>query len=123
MGFGEWLDVTLDNMGIQGKELAEGTGVDDSTVSRWRAGASTPNMKAIADMAKVLGLNWQRLAVTARVLPPEATPGVEPYPMPRPTAKRQSVKRQISRIKGLSPAGRDRLLEAYDEITEGSDDD
>lgn len=124
MSFGEWLDTTLDNEGIASRVIAEWAEVDDSTVSRWRAGASLPSMQAIASIARLLNLDWQRLAVTASVLPSEvAGPNIEPYPMPKPTAKRQSVKRQIARIKGLSPEGRDRLLETYDELMEGDSSD
>lgn len=117
--FGEWLDITLDNRGIQGRTLAEQTGVDDSTVSRWRAGASLPSMDIIVRMAAFLGLNWQRLALTATLIPQDTVPDLEPYPMPQPTARRESVKRQIARIRGLSDVGRDRLLATYDEVTRG----
>lgn len=118
--FGEWLDITLDNRGIAGKTLAEQIGVNDSTISRIRGGASLPSMPVVSEIARVLDLDPIRLAVTASLIPADSMPGVEPYEMPKPTAQRESVRRQIAHIRGLSDTGRDRLLEAYNEIAEGN---
>lgn len=118
--FGEWLDLTLENRGMPGKTLAERIGVNDSTVSRIRSGGSGTTMEVITAIADVLELDAIRLAVTAGLT---ALPGVEPYEMPQPTAQRESVKRQIGRIRGLSDQGRAKLLETYDEIAKGGSSD
>lgn len=117
--FGEWLDITLSNRGIQGRGLAERLGVNDATVSRWRSGKSVPSLEIVRAIAEVLELDAPRLALTAGVVPLELVgPGIEPYPMPEPTARRESVRRQIARIHGLSDEGRNKLLQTYDEITD-----
>lgn len=114
--FAEWLDITLENRGVSGRTLADQIGVHENAVSRWRSGTSTPTSDNVAKMARVLDLDARRLALTAGVLAPEFAPDVEPYPMPEPTAQRESVRRQIARIKGLSEDGHKALLEAYDKM-------
>src|SRR4051812_11694260 len=92
--FGEWLDITLSNQGVQGRTLAEAIGVHDSAVSRWRSGTGAPSAESIEPMAELLGVDALRLSVTAGLVS-EKVAGVEPLPMPEPTAQRQSVKRQL----------------------------
>lgn len=114
--FAEFLDITLNNRSISGRTLAEQLGVSDAAVSRWRTGASTPSAETVARIATALDLDPRRLAVTAGVLRPEFAPGVEPYPVPEPTAQRDSVRRQIARIKGLSEDGKEAMLRLYDQM-------
>lgn len=114
--FAEWLDITLDNREMSGRSLAEAMGVADAAISRWRTGASSPSRDNILKMAEVLDLDAARLAVTAGVIPPEFAPGVAPYDVPEPTAQRESVRRQIARIKGLSDDGKKALLSTYDRL-------
>lgn len=114
--FAEWLDITLDNRGISGRNLAELIGVAENAVSRWRTGGSQPSAGNVARMADALDLDRQRLAVTAGVGTDFIPADVKPYPMPEPTAQRDSVRRQIARIKGLTEDGREALLKAYDEM-------
>lgn len=117
--FAEWLDITLDNQGVgAGTALAEQMGVTDAAISRWRTGASNPTSDNVAKMAKAMGLDPVRLAITAKVLPPEFAPGVEPYEIPEPTAQRDSVRRQLARIKGLSEDQKEALLSTYDRLIE-----
>lgn len=117
--FAEWLDVTLDNLGHgSGRSLAERMGVADEAISRWRTGGSSPSRENVVKMAEALDLDAVRLGLTAAVLPPEFAPGVKPYPIPEPTAQRDSVRRQIARIKGLSDDGREALLRTYDRLIE-----
>lgn len=42
--------------------------------------------------------------------------GVEPLPLPEPTAYRKAVKSQILAIKGLTKRERQKLLDTYDEL-------
>lgn len=114
--FGEWLDITLSNKGVQGRRVADAVGVSDATVSRWRSGLSLPDQGQLVLIAELLELDPRRLAVTAGVLPPAMAPGVEPYPMPEPTAQRDAVRRQIAKIKGLTEDGREKLLATYDQM-------
>lgn len=113
--FGEWLDLTLSNKRIMGRTLAEAVGVHDSAVSRWRAGAGVPSMETLALIAEFLDVDPLRLAVTAGQVP-QRVAGVDPLPLPEPTAQRESVKRQIARIKGVTDASRRKLLATYEEI-------
>jgi transcriptional regulator with XRE-family HTH domain len=112
--FGEWLDVTMSNQGISGRTLAEVTGVHDSAVSRWRSGTAVPSMDSIERMASTLGVEALRLAVTAGVVSPKVA-GLEPLPMPVPTARRESVKRQLANLRGVTDEERRLLLQAYED--------
>lgn len=119
--FSEWLDVTMSNKGVLGRTLAEATGVHDSAVSRWRSGTATPSMDSIERMAILLDVDPLRLAVTAGLLSAKVA-GVEPLPMPEATARRESVRRQLSNIRGVTEHERHLLLQAYENHTgTGSD--
>lgn len=113
--FGEWLDLTLSNRGITGRVIAEQLGVDETAVSRWRNSVSVPSSEKVELLADALELDRMRLLVTAGRISP-STANVEPYPMPEAIALRESVKRQISRIKGLSEDNRAALISTYDEL-------
>lgn len=112
--FGEWLDITLSNLGIMGRTLAEAAGVHDSAVSRWRSGVGGPTAESIEPMAELLGVDALRLSVTAGLVPANVA-GVEPLPMPEPTAQRESVKRQLARIRGVTDQERRLLLQTYED--------
>lgn len=114
--FGVWLDVMLSNRGITGRTLAEKAGVHDSAVSRWRSGSGKPSVEALAAIAEVLGVDPLRLAVTAGRVP-EKVAGVPPLPAPEPTARRESVRDQLARIKGLTANDKQTLMETYEELT------
>lgn len=105
------------NEKISGRELAQQVGVNDSVVSRWRSGQGSPGMESCAALARALGVDPLRLAVTAGVMSADMA-GVEPLPMPPATALRERVREQIEQIKGLTQASRDALLVAFDESME-----
>lgn len=111
--FGRWLDTTMANEGVSGRELAIRTGVNESVVSRWRSGQSTPGVDSCAKLAEALKVDSLRLAVTAGIVD-ERMANVPPLPMPPATALRERVRAQIADIKGLTEASRSALLEAYD---------
>lgn len=113
--FGYWLDVTMANMGMSGRDLAVRVDVHDSAVSRWRAGKGTPTMEAIAQIAEVFEVEPLRLAVTAGLVTQEVA-GVPPVPMPEPTAQRKEVRDRLAALPGLSRAEAQALLERYDEM-------
>lgn len=113
--FGRWLDLTMANRGIMGRTLARKVGVGDPTVSRWRKGAGVPGLATLQKIATVLGVDPIRLAVTAGLFSGEQL-GIKPLPLPEPTAQRNAVKEQLSRIRGLTNAERQRLLQVYDEM-------
>lgn len=115
--FGAWLDVTLSNSGMRGRELAEKIGVHESAVSRWRGGVGIPSVEILTKIAEELNLEALRLVVTASLIPAEVA-GVQPYPMPEPTAQRESIRRQIGRITGVDDEIRQRLLDVYEEANE-----
>lgn len=112
--FGEWLDVTMSNKRIMGRALAEAAGVHESAVSRWRSGTATPPMEAIEKMADILEVEALRLAVTAGILSPKVA-GVEPLPMPEATARRESVRRQLANLRGVTEEERRLLMQAYED--------
>lgn len=72
-------------------------------------------MEVLAKMAEVFRVDPLRLAVTAGQIPGNVA-GVDPLPMPTPTAQRESARLQIARIKGVTQATRRKLLAAYEEI-------
>lgn len=113
--FGRWLDLTMANREIKGRTLAKACKVHESAVSRWRAGNGVPSMDSCLRLAKYLDTEPLRLAVTAGLMDAELS-GVEPLPMPEPTAYRRAVKQQIMSIKGLTQRERQRLLDTYDEM-------
>lgn len=113
--FGRWLDLTMGNRGIKGKDLAKHLKVHDSAVSRWRSGAGAPEMDTCLRLAKVLNVDPIRLAVTAGLMDGELV-GLTPLPMPEPTARRQAVKRQIIQIRGLTAREQQKLLDTYDDL-------
>lgn len=113
--FGHWLDLTMSNRGIKGRALARALKVNESAVSRWRAGKGVPSMDSCLRLGKYLDTEPIRLAVTAGLIDGELA-GVEPLPLPEPTAYRKAVKEQILAIKGLTQRERQKLLDTYDEL-------
>lgn len=113
--FGRWLDLTMANRNIKGRAVAKACKVHESAVSRWRKGNGVPSMDSCLRLAKFLDTEPLRLAVTAGLMDAELA-GVEPLPLPEPTAYRKAVKEQILAIKGLTQRERQRLLDTYDEM-------
>jgi transcriptional regulator with XRE-family HTH domain len=113
--FGQWLDLTMSNRGIKGRALAKTLKVHESAVSRWRAGNGVPSMDSCLRLGKYLDVEPIRLAATAGLIDGELA-GVDPLPLPEPTAYRKAVKEQILAIKGLTQRERQKLLDTYDEF-------
>jgi hypothetical protein len=74
-------------------------------------------MDAAMRLAKILGADPIRLAVTAGLMDAELA-NAQPLPMPEPTARRKRVKADLWKIKGLTDKERQHLLDAYDERVE-----
>jgi transcriptional regulator with XRE-family HTH domain len=117
--FGRWLDLTMANRDIKGRELSRKLKVHESAVSRWRAGNGVPSMDSCLRLAKFLNVEPIRLAVTAGLMDGDLI-GVEPLPMPEATAQRSAVRSQLDKIRGLTKGERDALLSAYDEMKAGA---
>lgn len=113
--FGRWLDLTMANREIKGRTLARKLNVHDSAVSRWRSGQGVPTLDTTLKLAKVLGVEPLRLAVTAGLMDGKLV-AAQPLPLPEPTAQRQSVKAQLGRIRGITAQERQRLIQAYDNM-------
>lgn len=113
--FAQWLDVTMSNEKISGKELADHAGVHESAISKYRTGNATPGMRVLTKIAECLEVDPLRLAATAGLIDPQQF-NVEPLPLPKPIIRRQHVRKRISAIPGLTGALKDELLQAYDEI-------
>lgn len=112
--FSRWLDLTMENRGISGITLAKKLDVTDAAVSRWRNGAGRPALDTTIRLAKILGVEPLRLAVTAGHMETDAV-GVEALPLPEPTERRARVKRALGKIPGLTEHELERLIEVYDE--------
>lgn len=112
--FGRWLDLTMTNRNITGRSLARKLKVDDASVSRWRRSLATPGMDTVVRMAKILNVDPLRLAVTAGLMDGPAV-GIEPLPMPEPTAQRNLVKERIMKIPFASHEELQYMLNQYDQ--------
>lgn len=115
--FGRWLDVTMDNNKVSGRDLARLVGVTDGAVSRWRNGAVTPSVPFVQEIARALGADPLRLLVTAHHIDGELVKA-RPYRTPEPVQRRAQAIKAFGSIKGLTDKGRLRLLELYDQIIE-----
>jgi transcriptional regulator with XRE-family HTH domain len=104
------------NADISGRELAHRVGVNDSVVSRWRSGQSTPGLDTCVKLGEALNVDPMRLAVTAGAIDKRMA-RVEPLEMPPATALRERVRDQLGQIRGLTDATRQALLETFDEET------
>lgn len=116
--FGYWLDVSMANAKLSGRELAARLGVHDSAVSRWRAGKGVPTMEAIGKLAEVFNVEPLRLAVRAGLVSQQVA-GVPPVDIPEPTALREEVRERLRNLPGLTELEAQALLERYDQIQEG----
>lgn len=116
--FGQWLDLTLMNRGLSGREVARALKVTDGAVSKWRQGVSVPHMDTIVRLARYLDITPPlRLAVTAGLID-GALVELEPLPSPEPTRHRQATRERIERIPFLSEAERQHMLDSYDNFWE-----
>lgn len=113
--FGRWLDLTMANRDIKGRQLARALKVHESAVSRWRAGNGVPSMDSCLRLGKFLRVEPIRLAVTAGLMDGTLV-GVTPLPMPEPTAHRKAIKDQLAKIRGLTANERQKLIDVYDEL-------
>lgn len=115
--FGRWLDLTMANRDIKGRTLARKLHVHDSAVSRWKSGAGVPTLDTTMKLARVMGVDPIRLAITAGHMDGNIV-GMDPLPMPEPTAQRALVKDRLSRIPGLTAEEKQHLIQAYDDMDE-----
>lgn len=121
--FGIWLDLTMENKGINGTDLAKYLNVHPSAVSKWRQHKGVPGINTCLRLAKVLKVDPIQLAVTAGLMDGRLIE-IAPLMPPKPTAKRAAAKREISKIKYLTEQERRILLDTYDKIgEEGARDD
>lgn len=115
--FGHWLNLTMENRSIRGRDLARKIKVTESAVSAWRSGRSTPNMDACIRLGKALDLDPLRVAVTAGRIDGSAV-GVKALPMPEPTVRRVRIKAELAKIRGLTNRERQHLIDTYDNYLE-----
>ena len=67
--FDQTVTVRREEAGLSQAELAESIGVSQQTVSRWESGAAIPQPDRIVAVAKLLGLEEERLLGYAGYLP------------------------------------------------------
>jgi transcriptional regulator with XRE-family HTH domain len=110
-----WLDVSMSNAGMTGRDVAQYLNVHDSAVSRWRSGRGKPNMNQVAKLAELFKVEPLRLAVLAGLID-EKIAGVPPVEIPAPVRARQEVRDKIKSLPGLTKAEVEALIERYDEL-------
>lgn len=113
--FGRWLDTTLENHEVQGKDLAALLDVTPGAVSRWRNGQSVPNASTLSDIGDLLGVDKLRLLATADVKGVRES-GIQPLDEPVSSGRRDRTRKEIAKIKSLDRFERQALIEAYDRI-------
>jgi transcriptional regulator with XRE-family HTH domain len=110
--FAKWLDLTLANAGMTGKELARVARLDEAQVSRWRRGKGKPSLESCERLANAFGVDPMRLAVTAGALPARMA-GAEPLPMPPNTAVIEQVRGKLRDLPGATEKSVEEMLEAF----------
>jgi transcriptional regulator with XRE-family HTH domain len=113
--FGEWLDTTLENQDISGKDFAVLLSVTPGAVSRWRNGQAVPSTSTLSDIGDLLGVDKLRLLATAGVKGVKDS-GIEPLDLPPRAVRRDRARAEIKKIKSLDRMERQKLIEAYDRI-------
>jgi transcriptional regulator with XRE-family HTH domain len=103
--FGRWLNAMMRARQLTGSDLARAVGVNPSTVSRWRRGA-TPDPSVLPSLAKALDVDPLRLMVTTGFVSPENA-RVEPLPMPPAP---DPLAEDIYAIRNLSRESKEGLL-------------
>lgn len=111
--FAAWLELTMDNKGLNNKALADLVGVAESVTSRWRSGRSLPSNENCERLAIALDVDPLRLMVTAGILDGSVY-HVAPYPLPEPTAGRARLRTHLEKMRGLTPGSIDAMLDAWD---------
>lgn len=110
--FGHWLELTLTNAEMTGKELAAAAELDEAQVSRWRRGRGKPSLTSCERLASALGVDPMRLAVSAGAVPGSMA-GVEPLPMPPNTAVIESVRCKLRELPGATEQSVEEMIEAF----------
>lgn len=118
--FGRWLDITMSNTGIQGRDLAELLGVTNGAVSRWRNGKSVPKQSKLKDLAEIFDVELLRLMALAGITGVQDS-GVEPLPLPNPDGYRERTRAELKAISHLDKDEQQAMLEAYDRIVRERD--
>lgn len=62
--FGENLQFLLEDAWMSQKDLAEDTGISESTISRYIRGDIMPTIKNVAKIVYSLGCDWEELITT-----------------------------------------------------------
>lgn len=109
--FSAWLDLTISNMHLTNRDLAEKLNVSEGAVSRWKKGKVKPNFANITAMAEIFQVDPLRLAVTAGL---SDDGSIAPLPIPNATARQRAVREQILEIKHVTDAERQELIEYYE---------
>lgn len=109
--FGEWLDLTLSNMGITNREAAVKLEVSEAAVSRWKSGKTKPGFSNVQALANLFDVDPMRLAATAGLTKDES---IAPLPMPQATARQERIRKQILNIKYATDEERQGLVEYFE---------
>lgn len=112
--FGQWLDLTLKEKGISGRELAGLVGVHESVISKWKTGTREPKPREVSKLAQALDVDQFRLIVTAGLLEP--TEGVEALPMPEEDPQRKLTRERLAATPGMHDELLQELMDTYDRV-------
>lgn len=110
--FARWLDITMENRGVSGNQLAERLGVNISQVSRWRNGHTLPSLDYIDKIAHVFKVDPHRLAVLSGRLPADMAKA-EPISIPEPKMRIQKIREALKTVRGLTEDERNAIIRAY----------
>lgn len=110
--FGQWLELTMANAEITGKQLAEAAHLDEAQVSRWKRGKGKPSLESCERLAEALKVDPMRLAVTAGAVPRRMA-GAEPLPMPPNTAAIEHARRALRALPGATEDLAAEMLAVY----------
>ncbi len=118
--FARWLDTTLANEGLTGKELAALADLDEAQISRWRRGRGLPSMESVERLSLALRVDAVRLAVTVGLMS-EKMAGVPPLPTPPPTALFERVRDKLRELPQATDSSVERMLEEFKRGVEESE--
>lgn len=112
--FSRWLDITMDNEGLTGAELARRSNLDEGSISRWRHGRGRPGLESCERLADALDVDPRRLAVTAGLLT-ERMAGAPPLPIPPATALVARVRHKLEELPGVTSASVEEMLKVFEQ--------
>src|SRR5262245_16050838 len=107
--------------GMRNQDLADPLEVDESTVSRWRNGYSTPRSDLIPKIAQLMGVEVLRLMATSGHLTSEVAAQLDVQLLPVPETStnghvRDQAEKKLRQIPGITNRTLRAMMETYDRL-------